>query len=112
MIVQAMMNQLQLTLIAGQKGLQKDITTGYVGDLLSNVIAHAKEGSVWITVQGHLNIVAVASLIHLSCIIVVQDIPIPFDTIKKANEEQIPIFTTSDSSYKIVQKLLKIGIGD
>ncbi|NLL69554.1 MAG: serine kinase [Epulopiscium sp.] len=110
MTVQKIMDALQLTLVAGEKGLKKAITTGYVGDLLSSVMAHAQEGCVWLTIQGHLNIVAVASLVNISCIIVIQGATIQPDTIEKANEEHIPIFSTEYSAYEMVKKLVDIGV--
>ncbi|NMA84788.1 MAG: hypothetical protein GX962_13110 [Epulopiscium sp.] len=110
MTVQDMMESLQLSLVAGEEGLEKKITTGFICDLLSMVMAKAEEGSVWITIQGHINIVAVASLVNISCIIVVQGTIVQADTIAKANEEKIPIFTTPCTAYEIAKKLIHIGI--
>lgn len=79
------------------------ITGLYYGDLLSWVMSHAKEGEAWITVQTHMNIVAVASLINISCIIVPEGIEVEQDTIDKANSMSIPILSTELNAYGIFE---------
>lgn len=82
----------------------------YIGDLLSIVMAKAKQNYVWITIQTHINIIAVAELLELSCIIVVEGMEIEQETIEKAKELDIPIYKTSESAYEIASKLHKLGI--
>lgn len=82
----------------------------YVGDLLSIVMAKAKQNYVWITIQTHINIVAVAELLELSCIIIVEGMEIEPETIEKAKELDIPIYKTSESAYEIAGRLHKLGI--
>ena len=60
----------------------------YVGDLLSFVMAKAKPGQIWLTIQAHPNVIAVASLINLSAVIVVEGVDIPQETIDVANESR------------------------
>ncbi|WP_058485121.1 DRTGG domain-containing protein [Defluviitalea phaphyphila] len=110
MTVKDMVEKLGLSIIAGKEGVDKEITTGYVGDLLSWVMANAKAGAVWITIQSHVNIIAVASLINLSCIIVAEGATIDKETIVKANEEKIPLLSTNKNSYEIIKELIEIGI--
>ena len=52
----------------------KDVTCGYVCDLLSWVMAHGEEGMAWVTVQTHLNVVAVAALAEMACVILPEGI--------------------------------------
>jgi hexokinase len=78
-IVQA----LQLDVITGHDLLEREIKGVYVGDLLSVVMGNAEEHQVWITVQSHINIIAVASLINLGCIIVSEGFDIDEDAVKK-----------------------------
>ncbi len=80
----------------------------YIGDLLSVVMSSAKENSVWITIQTHLNIVAVADLIDIAGIIIVEDMEVDNDTIEKANEMEIPILTTDKSAYEIACEIYKL----
>ncbi|NLM12967.1 MAG: AraC family transcriptional regulator [Epulopiscium sp.] len=110
MLVRELKETLGLTIVAGENGVDKEITAGYVGDLLSWVMANAKPGAVWITIQSHVNIIAVASLLNLSCIIVAEGAHIDKDTIEKANEEDITVFSSEMNAYELVKKLTEIGI--
>lgn len=80
----------------------------YIGDLLSVVMSNAEENSIWITIQTHLNIVAVADLIDISAILVVEDMDVDEDTVKKANELGIPILTTDKSAYEVACEICKL----
>lgn len=82
----------------------------YYGDLLSWVMSHAKEKQAWVTVQTHVNIIAVASLLSLSCIIVPENISVDSDTIIKANSENIPIFSTDLDAYNIFKQFYELGM--
>ncbi|GKX28882.1 hypothetical protein SH1V18_13620 [Vallitalea longa] len=112
MTVAELIKQLNLELVAGEKGLQAEITNGFVGDLLSVVMGKAKEGNAWVTIQSHVNIVAVAVLTGAACIIVSEGFKIEKEAIEKANEENIPILSTEESSYKVVSELIKLGISN
>lgn len=99
-----------LRLLTGETGLDKELTGAYICDLLSWVMSHAKKGDAWITVQTHSNIIAVAALLELSCIIVPEGIEVEEDTLHKAEEEGICVFQSSLSSYELAKELYKIGI--
>lgn len=92
--------------------LKKEINVEgvYIGDLLSIVMAKAKQNYVWITIQTHINIIAVAELLDLSCIIVVENMEIENETIEKAKELDIPVFKTNESAYEIACRLYNMGI--
>ena len=60
MTVRELMTSMELVSLTGECGLDNPIEGGCVGDLLSFVMAHAREGNIWVTIQGHLNSVAVA----------------------------------------------------
>lgn len=82
----------------------------YIGDLLSIVMAKAKKNYVWITIQTHINVIAVAELLDLSCIIVVENMDVEEETLIKAKELNIPVFKTKESAYNIATKLYELGI--
>src|SRR6056297_1388276 len=86
-----------------------DFENVYIGDLLSVVMSNAKENSIWITIQTHLNIVAVADLIDIVGIIVVEDMEVDKDTLEKANELEIPILTTDKSAYEVACEIYQIN---
>lgn len=69
----------------------RTVTGCYISDLLSDVMANAKEGEVWITLQTHPNIVAVAALKNLSGIIITNKRTPEEETMKKAEDERIVI---------------------
>jgi len=75
---------------AGRTHLLEEVTGGYASDLLSDVIAHSRKGNIWITIQTHPNIVAVATMKELSGIILTGEREPDANTIQKAEEEGIP----------------------
>lgn len=103
-------NALSFDIKAGKDLLDREITGGYAGDLLSDVLANAKKGNVWVTLQVHVNIVAVASSKELSGIIIVNGRSPERETLKKAEEEQIPVMVTSLSTYDVICKLYDLGV--
>jgi predicted transcriptional regulator len=99
---------LNLKVIAGHNGLSNEITGGYVSDLLSDVMGNAKEGQIWITLQTHQNIIAVASLKDISAIILVKGFVPDEDTIKKSNIENIPVLSTEMDTFNITGRLFEL----
>jgi hypothetical protein len=78
---------------------------GYCSDLLSDVMAHAKAGSVLVTIQAHRNSVAVASLVGLSALILCNGRQAPLDMVEAARAERLSIFGTIDSQFEVSGKL-------
>jgi predicted transcriptional regulator len=99
---------LNLKVLSGSDGLNNEITGGYVSDLLSDVIGNACEGEIWITLQTHQNTVAVASLKDLSAIIIVKGSEPDEDTLKKSNDEKIPVLQTDADTFTIAGRLFKL----
>ncbi|MBN1633794.1 MAG: serine kinase [Ignavibacteria bacterium] len=89
---------------------ETNITGGYTSDLLSDVMANTKKDNIWITLQTHLNITAVASLKEIAAVIVVMDREISKETLDKAIEEKITILTTPLTSFQISGKIYDCGI--
>jgi predicted transcriptional regulator len=102
---------LDLQVAAGEQGLDREVTGGYCGDLLSDVMANAPGGAVWLTIQAHQNTMAVAVLKELSAVILVNGLAPDEDTKRKADEEGIPILTSSLSAYHLAGRLFELGIG-
>lgn len=89
-------------------GLQKEVTGVYVSDLLSDVMANAKDGNIWITLQTHMNIVAVAGLKNLAGIIIVNNRQPEKEINEKAESEKITIMTTSLPAFEVAGELYKM----
>lgn len=96
-----MQEKLRLRSVAGIPSADKKIEGCYASDMLSWVMAHAKENQVWITIQSHQNIVAVASLLNLAAIIVAEGITIDENTLSKAKREGIPIYSSDLSIFQL-----------
>lgn len=101
MKVRDIQSAFDLELAAGGGGLDRDVTGGYCGDLLSDVIANSRKGDLWITIQSHQNILAVATLKELSAIVLVNGHRPDDETRAKAEEEGIPVLLTPMSSYQL-----------
>jgi len=85
--------------------LDREVAGAYAGDLMSDVIAHALPGTVWITMQVHVNIVAVAVLKELAGIILVQGREPAEDTAARAEAEHIPVLSTELPAYETAGRL-------
>jgi predicted transcriptional regulator len=111
MILRDVAERLGCTVCCGPAGLETEVTGGYCGDLLSDVIAHAAAGEVWVTVQVHVNIVAVAVLKELAAIIVVNGRAPAEETLARGAEEKVPILTTGLPAFRVCGELHRLGVG-
>ena len=110
MKVSELINKTGFKAFGSDAAFEKEIEGVFVGDLLSWVMGNAEVNQVWITVQSHLNIVAVAALKEIGCLIIVQGAEVGEDTIQKAIEEDIAILTCSQSAYETCCLLHELGI--
>jgi predicted transcriptional regulator len=105
MKVSELVNELNLQVFSGREGLSREIKGGYVSDLLSDVMGNASEGEVWITLQTHRNVVAIASLKELSCILLVSSLVPEQNTLDHSEQEGIPVLGTALSTFEIAGML-------
>ncbi len=110
MKISEIVKKFELTVKTASNKLNNEITGGYASDLLSDVIANSNQGNIWVTLQTHQNIVAVAVLKELSAIIINNGRKPDKETLIKAEEENIPILITELSTFEIVGRLYKLGI--
>jgi predicted transcriptional regulator len=110
MTVGDVVNILPLTVVAGASCLDKSVKCGYTSDLLSNVMGFAAADSVWITMQGHQNIVAVALLAGLAAVIVAGGVKLELDTVEKASSEGVVLLTTELPSFEVAGRLYELGV--
>lgn len=103
MLVKEVAGKLELKILA--QGRDQEVTSGYASDLLSDVIANAEEGCLWITVQRHLNIVAVAQLKKLAGIVLSRGSEPEAPVLARAEQEGLFILSTSESSFTVAGKL-------
>lgn len=90
--------------------LDRLVEGGYATDLLSCAMGKAKKDYVWITLQSHLNIVAVGSLLGLAAIVVAEGNRPDEETLKRASSEDVPILLTKKTTYIVVGEMFQSGI--
>ena len=110
MTLKEIVENLGMRVAAAEERLGREVTGGYMSDLLSDVIANSKDGDVWITLQIHPNITAVATLKDLAGIIIVQGRKPEKETIEKAQSENIPILVSDLQAFEIAGRLYQMGI--
>jgi len=111
MNLQQIIDQLNLTVLTESRAFISIAPTGgYSSDLLSCVMAGAKKGHLWITLQAHLNIVAVAALNEVAAVIIAENAQPDAPSITKANQQGVILLSTSQATYEINGKLWELGI--
>ncbi|MGI6092092.1 MAG: serine kinase [Veillonellaceae bacterium] len=110
MQISQIVSELQLEIVAGHGRLNREISGGYVSDLLSNVMGRSCAGTVWVTMQAHQNVVAVAALLDLAAVIIAGGVTPDHQTVTKAQFENIVILTTTLSAYEVAGRLYGMGI--
>ena len=87
-----------------------EVTCGYTCDLLSWVMAHGAAGMAWVTVQTHMNVIAVASLMEMAAVIIPEGIEMEAPSLEKAREEGINVLQTKLTAYEICARLAAAGL--
>ena len=102
--------------LTGSRLLTKDvdldtqITCGYSCDLLSWVMSHGASGMAWVTVQTHMNVIAVATLMDLSAVIVPENIAVEQEVVDKAGEEGIALISSEKTAYALCGMMYAAGV--
>lgn len=108
MTIENIIKELGLQVFAGVNKTGRQVKGAYVSDLLSDVMGKAREGELWITMQTHKNIIAVASLKDLSAILIVNGGRPGEDTIVAAEQEGVILLGTGDRSFNACGKIYKM----
>ncbi|MDR2245069.1 MAG: hypothetical protein LBE17_00125 [Treponema sp.] len=82
-----------------------ELTGAYTSDLLSDVMANAKDGGALITIQAHKNTVAVATLVNIAVIVICNSRPLPDDMLEAAKDEGIAVMRTKENQFTVSGKL-------
>jgi hypothetical protein len=106
---------MQLSELAEKLGIKEivsagdmEVTGAYTGDLLSDVMAHTKKRYVWVTVQTHVNIIAVASLKELAAIIIASNREMDNETVERATMEKVNLYGTALNSFEVSGRLYEL----
>jgi hypothetical protein len=89
---------------------EKEITGGYTGDLLSWVMGRASCGNAWITIMSNINIIAVASLLDFSCIILAENAEVDPSVVSIAAEKKINLLRSAKKSFELCSELGRLLI--
>jgi len=82
----------------------------YIGDLLSNVMGNAATNQIWFTVMTNINILAVAQLLELPAIILLENNQPAEGVLERANQEEIPVFLSRESAYDAAIRFSQTGL--
>jgi hypothetical protein len=111
MNLQQIIDQLNLTVLTTPRDFASITPTGgYSSDLLSCVMAGAKKGQLWITLQAHLNIVAIAALNEITAVIITENAQPDAASITRADQQGVTLLSTSQNTYEVSGKLWELGL--
>ncbi len=97
--LEAIAVEMGLTHVCGS--LDREVCGCYAGDLLSWVMSHAEYGHLWITIMSNINVVAVASLCEVACIILAEGVTLDDDARAAAENQDICVFESKLSTYEL-----------
>ena len=102
--------KLDLKVYTAGAGLGRPVGGGYAGDLLSDVMAHGRKDDLWLTIQVHPNIVAVAVLKELAAIVLANGREPAAETVERAEKEGVPILGSAAPVYELAGRLFGLGV--
>lgn len=111
MNLQQIIERLNLTVLTGPRDFAGIYPTGgYSSDLLSCVMAGAKKGVLWTTLQAHLNIVAIAALNEVAAVIITENARPDEASIAKSDQQGVVLLSTPLSTYEVNGRLWELGV--
>lgn len=88
----------------------REIACGYTCDLLSHVMGRGQADMAWITVQAHMNVIAVAALLDFACVVIPESLPVEEAIVKKAQEEGVILLSSGRTAYELAALLAENGV--
>ena len=104
MIIREFAEKLNLKVLV-EGDLEREITGGYCGDLLSWVMGRAQSGDCWFTVMGNINAIAVSVLADCACIVLCENSTLDDDAKKRAEMQGVAILSSEENAYTLANKL-------
>ena len=109
MTVNELVERLSLTPITLPEG-DREVEGVYIGDLLSWVMGRAQADNAWITIMSNLNIVAVATLADVSCIILAEGVTLEDQVAVTAETKGINVLSSDKTAYEVAAALAGMGL--
>jgi len=110
MKLKEIVEKLELSVKCAEDKLDNDVKGGYTSDLLSDVLANSSDNDLWITLQIHPNVVAIASMKGLAGVVVINDRQPQEETLKAAEEKGLPVMVSSMTAFELSGKLYALGL--
>ena len=110
MTVAEVASALGLDVLTGESALGREVTGGYASDLLSCAMAGARAGDAWVTLQAHQNVVAVATLADVACVIVTEGARPDAAMVGRAEREGVVLLATKMDSFATIARLVGLGV--
>lgn len=109
MLLSALMRELNLSCFVPPIA-DGEVTSGYASDLLSDVMGNAPSGAIWVTMQCHPNVVAVASLLNLAAVVLVGNASPDEPTLERARSSDVALLHSDFTAFETVGRLYALGV--
>lgn len=103
-----LVNELGLHVVNRGEGFEREVTGGYASDLLSDVMGNIDEGMIWITLQVHRNIIAVASLKEVAAVLLINGARLDPESLKQAEAEGVTVLSTPMPSFEASGRIYEL----
>jgi hypothetical protein len=110
MILRRIAEKLELEPVCCKGELDREVIDGYATDLMSDAIAHAEADSLWVTLQTHANVVAIAVMKGLAGVVLTGGRHPDPEAAAKAEAEGVPVLSTVMDSYETIGRLWELGL--
>ncbi len=109
MTVEALANALELSALVVAEP-EREIDGVYIGDLLSWVMGRAKSDNVWITIMSNINVIAVATLADVSCVILAEGVSLDEETLAVARAKGVNLYTSPKTAYQLAAAIAALPV--
>ena len=105
MTVKDIAEKLNLKAVCDEENTDREVTGCHIGDLLSLVMSKAQSGDAWITIQGNINVPAVASLTDCAMVIIAENMQLDPQSRMRAESEGIPVYLSEKSAFQLALEI-------
>jgi serine kinase of HPr protein (carbohydrate metabolism regulator) len=88
----------------------REVNGVFISDMVSDVMARAKPGNLWLTLQTHKSIIPAANLVDVAAIVIADGKEIPPETVELASKYDIALLSTGQSTFELVGSLQAAGL--
>lgn len=90
----------------------REVTGGYAGDLLSWVMGRAQDGDAWVTIMTNVNVIAVASLADVACVVLAENVPVEADVVATAAAKGVTLVRSAEPTFTLCKRIGDLLSGD